>query len=54
MSQTMTRSVATSALGPRRRHCDKRIGGVGIEALALATGLKNRTPLRAEQPARRG
>jgi hypothetical protein len=26
------------------RHCDKRIGGVGIEALALATGLKDRTP----------
>jgi hypothetical protein len=26
------------------RHCDKRIGGTGIEALALATGLKDRTP----------
>jgi hypothetical protein len=25
-------------------HCDKCIGGIGIEALALATGLKNRTP----------
>jgi hypothetical protein len=26
------------------RHCAKRIGGVGIEALALAAGLKNCTP----------
>jgi hypothetical protein len=26
------------------RHCDKRIGGVGIEAIALAAGLKNCTP----------